>query len=142
MRLSEVLELTGAAKKTLYRWMEKHPTIDVADPASPLGHPFPRPVGNAGRAVVWNEEAVREWWAINGTTVGRHPENAETTTIPWSKLRQAMLVPPETYFDDALGREVVDDDMRLVRRYEQEGDEARLWFRNVSDAVYFKLKHG
>jgi predicted DNA-binding transcriptional regulator AlpA len=142
MRLSEILELTGAAKKTLYRWMEKHPTIDTPDPNSMLGHPFPRPVGNQGRAVVWDKEAVTAWWAINSTTVGRHPENAEMTTMPWTKYRAATREPIETMIDE-MGREIVlVDDLELVQRFEREGDEVRLWFRNVSDAVFFKLKYG
>jgi predicted DNA-binding transcriptional regulator AlpA len=133
MRLADVLAMTGATKKTLYRWMEKHPTIAEPDPDSTLGHPFPRPSGNEGRAVLWNREAVEAWWALNGATVGRHPENAEMTTMLWLSFRRAMLVNPE---------EGLQDDMALVRRYEREGAEVRLWFQNVSEAVYFKLKYG
>ncbi|MFC0307661.1 AlpA family phage regulatory protein, partial [Rhizorhabdus histidinilytica] len=140
MRLGEILNLTGAGKKTLYRWMEKHPTIDTSDPHSLLGHPFPRPTGNAGRAVVWDEKAVHDWWEANSTTVGRHPENAEVTTMSWEKFRKAMLEKPETQVDDNTGEEVfIEDDMALIQRFERQGDEVRLWFRNVTDAVFFKL---
>lgn len=143
MRLADILELTGAAKKTLYRWMEKHPTIGTADPDSLLGHPFPRPTGNAGRAVLWDERAVHVWWEANSTTVGRHPENAEVTTMSWEKFRIAMQVEPETKIDESTGeRIVIDDHMEPIQRFERHGDEVRIWFRTVSDAVFFKLSYG
>lgn len=143
MRLADILELTGAAKKTLYRWMEKHPSIDAPHPGSLLGQPFPRPTGNAGRAVLWDEKAVRDWWEANSTTVGRHPENVEATTMSWEKFRTAMLDERETDIDDHTGELIVIyDHMELIQRFERHGDEVRIWFGNVSDAVFFKLKYG
>ena len=141
MRLADVLALTGATKKTLYRWMERHPTIATPDPNSKLGHSFPRPYGNQGRAVLWDEAAVSQWWNDNSTTVGRHPENAEVTEIAWDAFRTAMLMQPNCYHDQESGEDVVEDDMALVMRFERRGDDAILTFKNVSDAVYFKLKY-
>lgn len=143
MRLNDVLQLTGAAKKTLYRWMEKHPAIDTPDPNSALGHPFPRPTGSAGRAVVWDEMDVRAWWSANGKTVGRHPPNAETLVMSWEKFRKAMLEAPLTEANEQGEPVTITDNMLLVQRFERAGDdEVHLWFRNVSDAVFFKLNYG
>lgn len=73
MRLNDILVLTGASKKSIYRWMDAHPTIATPDPDSLLGHAFPRPIDQAGRAMVWDEDAVSAWWRENAGTVGRHP---------------------------------------------------------------------
>ena len=142
MKVGEILALTGATKMTIYRWMERHPNVAVKDENTALGHPFPKPARKDGREVIWDEAAVREWWDANSAFVGRHSEEKASIVMPWSSLRNAMLVQPRSEIDDDTGEaRIVEDDMGLVQRYEKQGDQARLWFSNVSDAVLFKLKH-
>lgn len=133
MKVSEVLALTGASKPSLYRWMEKHPVLNEQDPHSPRGHPFPKPIKKEGREVIWDGDEVGAWWVANCETVGRQ---TETTTIPWSNYLAAMRATPEPHADGFT------DDMELILKMERVGPDVRLWFRNPSDAVFFKLKHG
>ena len=142
MKISEVLTLTDATKRTVYRWMEGHPSIPVEDKRSLLGHPFPRPMSKDGREVIWDESAVHAWWNDNAATLGRHPVETPTTTMPWISFRKAMLSEPQCEENDSSGDAAFfRDDMELVQRFERQGDQVRLWFRSVGDAVYFKLKH-
>lgn len=85
MRLNDILALTGASKKSIYRWMDAHPTITIPDPDSLLGHAFPRPVDQAGRAMVWDADAVSAWWRENAGTVGRHPVLKHNATFVHSR---------------------------------------------------------
>lgn len=39
------------------------------------------------------------------------------------------------------GEEVVDDHMDGLLRFERDGDDVRLWFRDANDAVLFKLTY-
>ena len=140
VRTAEVLSLTGASKPTLYRWMEKHPTLSAPTEHSLLGHPFPKPSGKEGREVVWDDHAVKRWWADNHGSVGRHPaDDGCSTTMQWDRFRSAMMKPPEVY--EANGEEVVDDHMDGLLRFERDGDDVRLWFRDANDAVLFKLTY-
>ncbi len=140
MRTAEILKLTGASKPTLYRWMEKHPTITQPNEHTLLGHPFPKPSGKQGREVIWDDDAVADWWAENRNSVGRHPtEDATSTTMRWERFRAAMLKPPEVLEEN--GEEVIDDHMAGVLRFEREGEDVRLWFRDANDAVLFKLTY-
>lgn len=142
MKVSDVLSLTGATKRSIYRWMESHPSVAVEDTRSLLGHPFPKPISKEGREVVWDESAVHAWWNDNAATLGRHPVETPTGTMPWTSFRKVMLSEPRSVENDSNGEmAVVSDDMDLVQRFERQGDQVRLWFRNVGDAVYFKLKH-
>lgn len=142
MKISEVLTLTGATKRSVYRWMEGHPSIAVEDTRSLLGHPFPRPMSKDGREVIWDESAVHAWWNDNAATLGRHPAETPTTTMPWTSFRKVMLSEPQCEEKDSSGGVAfLRDDMELVQRFERQGDQVRLWFRSVGDAVYFKLKH-
>ena len=50
-----------------------------------------------------------------------------------------MMKPPEVY--EANGEEVVDDHMDGLLRFERNGDDVRLWFRDANDAVLFKLTY-
>jgi predicted DNA-binding transcriptional regulator AlpA len=142
LKIAEIMSLTGASKPSIYRWMEKHPKLDQEHDSSLMGHSFPKPMRKEGREVIWDESAVHAWWDANAATVRRHSHEKPTTTIPWAKFREAMLQEPERDFDPASGEEKVIDDMELVQRFEREGAEVRVWFRNVSDAVFFKLRHG
>lgn len=140
VRTAEVLSLTGVSKPTLYRWMDKHPTLSVATEQSSLGHPFPKPSGKEGREVIWNDDAVKSWWADNRGSVGRHPsDDLCFATMDWKRFRAAMLTPPEVY--EEKGQEVVDDHMDGLLRFERDGDKARLWFRNADDKVMFVLTY-
>lgn len=104
--------------------------------------PFPKPISKEGREVVWDESAVHAWWNDNAATLGRHPVETPTSTMPWTSFRKVMLSEPRSVENDSNGEvAVVSDDMDLVQRFERQGDQVRLWFRNVGDAVYFKLKH-
>lgn len=141
MKIADILALTGANKASIYRWMEKHPDAAKPHRDTLLGHPFPRPIGKEGREVIWNEEAVHQWWGANQTVVGRNPSDRILTIMPWESLRSAMLETPESYRTED-GHEEVNDDMRLVKGWEWVNDhEVRVWFRNATDAVFFKLKH-
>ena len=140
MRTAEVLKLSGASKPTLYRWMEKYPTLPQPNEHTLLGHPFPKPSGKQGREVIWDDDAVTAWWAENKNSIGRHPtEDASTTTMRWERFRVAMMKPPEVYDND--GTEVIDDHMAAVLRFERDGDDVRLWFGDPNDAVLFKLTY-
>lgn len=140
MRLNDILALTGASKKSIYRWMDAHPTITIPDPDSLLGHPFPRPVNRAGRAMVWDADAVSAWWRENAGTVGRHPEEAAVIEIGYRSFRRATLMPPARFSNDD-GSVAVEDDLATIRKVEMNGDKVRIWFRAVSDAVLFKVKY-
>lgn len=135
----EILKLTGASKPTIYRWMEKHPTLDVRDEGSPLGHPFPKPQKKEGREVIWDGDEVRAWWAANARTIGRHPVEGQMITLPWDRYRAATLAAPDVYEED--GVMIINDHMKSILRIEHEGDQVRLWFRDPTDAVLFKLKY-
>lgn len=139
MKIAEILKLTGASKPSIYRWMEKHPTVEVRDKTSHLGHPFPKPREKDGREVIWDDGEVDAWWSVNAGTIGRHPTDGNTITMKWDRFRAAMLVIPQVYEEE--GVEFIDDDMALVHRFEKDGENVRLWFRDVSDAVLFKLKY-
>lgn len=140
VRTADVLKLTGASKPTLYRWMEKHPTLAQQNEHTLLGHPFPKPSGKQGREVIWDDDAVAAWWKENKNSVGRHPTgDATSTTMRWERFRAAMLKPPEVSEEN--GEEVIDDHMAGVLRFEREGEDVRLWFRDANDAVLFKLTY-
>jgi predicted DNA-binding transcriptional regulator AlpA len=139
MKLAEVLDMTGVGKKTIYRWMDNHPTLKAVDPNSLLGHPFPKPTNRDGRFVVWDGDEVRLWWSANARTIGRHPEEGTMITMTWERFRSAMLKPPE--IEDVNGEAVVEDHMRRVRRYEADGDNVRVWLHDANDAVLFKLTY-
>lgn len=140
MKLRDILALTGASKKSIYRWMEAHPTISVPDPDSLLGHAFPRPADRDGRAMVWDAEAVSAWWRQNGGTIGRHPEDAAVIEIGYRSFRRATLMQPVTFENDD-GSAAVEDDIASIRKFEVHGDKVRIWFGSVGDAVMFKLKY-
>ena len=59
--------------------------------------------------------------------------------IDGDDLSSAMMKPPEVY--EANGEEVVDDHMDGLLRFERNGDDVRLWFRDANDAVLFKLTY-
>lgn len=139
MVIAEIMTLTGASKPSVYRWMEKHPTLTMADPDSLLGHPFPKPVRKEGRTVHWDDDQVQQWWEANGTTVGRHPEDSPTIVMSWESFRRAMQIAPKLTPED--GVEVAHDHMDMVQQFQRRDDEVKLWFRNVSDAVLFKLTY-
>lgn len=140
MKLKDLLSLTGASKKSIYRWMESHPTIDCPDPDSLLGHPFPRPVERDGRAMVWDAEAVNAWWRQNAGTIGRHPEDAAVIEMGFRSFRRASLKEPKRFQNDD-GSVTIEDDIALIRKLEVHGDTVRLWFHSVGDAVMFKVKY-
>lgn len=140
-KLSDVMHHTGTGKTTIYRWMQKHPTLEYPHMGSLAGALFPQPAGKDGRVVYWDADKVRAWWAANEDIVGRESKNA-VIVIPWESFRQAMVeaerlteVNPDTGEDV-----VVSDDNLLWHRVERHGDEARMWFNEVNDAVYYKLK--
>lgn len=141
-KIADLIRECATGRTTIYRWMEKHPTLDIADPASPLGHPFPKPVGKEGREVLWDASEVSAWWSANSETVGREARNP-TFLMPWTSYRKAMKDAKRvTKRDEKTGEEiVVSDDLEMVQRYERQGEQVRLWFRDVNDAVYFKLKY-
>ena len=139
MNIAEILKLTGASKPSIYRWMEKHPTLAVADPSSPLGHTFPKPRSKVGRTVIWDEHEVRSWWDANSRVIGRHPEEGPTTTMSWERFRAATLIPPQ--ISEVEGEQVIDDHLEVIHKFEREGDNVRLWFRDATDAVIFKLTY-
>lgn len=139
MVIAEILELTGASKPSIYRWMDKHPTLAMADPDSLLGHSFPKPVRKEGRTVHWDDDEVRQWWEANGNTVGRHPEDTPTIVMSSESFRRAMQIAPKMIEVD--GEEVVDDHMDMVQQFERRDDEVKVGFRNISDAVLFKLTY-
>lgn len=138
MRFADIIELTGTKQRTLYNWMEKHPTVATPDSESLLGHPFPRPTGNAGRALLWDADAVRAWWAANKSTVGRHPKDSASAIICWDRYRAAMMEPPTP----GEGDEPDQDHMAGIVTTEREGDNVKLTFRSVNDAIMFKLTYG
>ena len=137
--IAEVLELTGVGKASLYRWMSEHPTLAKADADSQVGHPFPKPTRKQGREVLWNEDVVKNWWEANSTLVGRHPEGC-TVVMPWPRFRKAMLKRPRVFSNDD-GSEIVEDHMDMVESFDRRLDDARVRFRSVEDAIWFKLKY-
>ena len=141
MKIADITELTGTTKAAIYRWMEKHPKLNFAHEDTLTGHPFPKPIRKEGREVVWDDDTVIAWWNDNAQVIGRHSGETLSTTIPWTSFRKVMLIPPEIDVNEETGEETVYDDMELVERYRREGKNVRLWFKDVSDAVFFKLKH-
>jgi len=146
MRIDDIMKLTGASKATIYRWMEKHPTLETLDSSAnapfnsaPLGAPFPRPQRKEGRAVIWDEGEVHEWWQANESHIGRHPEQSNVIDLGYDRFRAAMSHPVDVYEDDD-GNEVIEDPMASIARFEREGDQVRIWFADATDAVLFKIK--
>lgn len=140
MKIADIMNLTSASKATIYRWMESHPTLTVADPSSPLGHSFPKPFKKEGRVVIWDGAEVEEWWRANERTIGRHPEESTVIEMPWDRFRLAMQKPPAVYEDED-GNEIVEDHMAGVIKYEARDGIARIWFHDLNDAVLFKLTY-
>lgn len=146
MRIDDIMKLTGASKATIYRWMERHPTIASDDPSSAagfddgvLGSPFPKPERKEGRAVFWNEDQVHQWWQANSNYLGRHPEESNVIELPYARYRAAMSHPVDSYEDED-GNQVIDDPIASVTRYERHGEQARVWFADATDALLFKIK--
>lgn len=145
MRIDEIMNLTGASKATIYRWMERHPTLGGLDGAGAelanglLGVPFPRPQRKEGRAVIWDEGEVRQWWDANESHIGRHPEQSNMIELPYERYRAAMSYPVDVYRDDD-GNEVIEDPMASITKIEREGSQVRIWFADATEAVLFKIK--
>ena len=142
MKIADVLKLTNVSNSTLYRWMEKHPTME-----SPLGdrwtgRPFPRPKKKKkeGRVVVWDEKEVLEWWDANASTISKHPNESPSILMDYQDYRTALDCKKEKRFDEELDRFVYEDDFRLIWRTEFEGDDVRLWFRHKTDQIKFMLR--
>ena len=140
-KLADVMHHCEAGKTTVYRWMQKHPTMTSPKPNSLAGTAFPQPIGKDGRVVYWDADAVRAWWAANRETVGRESKNA-VIVIPWESFRASMTkTESEPADNEETGQSAVEsDDNRLWYRVERHGEEARIWFHEVEDAVLYKLK--
>lgn len=138
--IGDVLKLTGVGKATIYRWMNRHPTMRTGRPDSLGGHPFPKPLRKKGREVLWDKSVVESWWTANKDLVGRHPDESNIIIMPWPKFREAMLKRPRLLrMED--GSEVIEDDMDMVESFDRKLDDVRVRFRSVEDAVWFKLKY-
>lgn len=138
MTIDDVLKMTKVSKPTLYRWMESHPKLSDAGEDSLLGHTFPKPEAKDGRTVLWSRKNVEAWWADNKAVVGRHPTEPSIIVIPWAVYRNATLTKPKAH--EVNGQVMIDDHMAKIRRAEKQGDQVKLWFGEIEDAVMFKLR--
>lgn len=147
MRIADIMELTGASKATIYRWMDRHPTLASGSKLSAVGESegalpgttFPKPERKEGRVVIWNENEVLEWWKANEDHIGRHPEESHIIELPYARYRAAMSYPVKVHEDED-GNQVVEDYMASVTKTERNGDLVRIWFADITDAVLFKIK--
>lgn len=142
MKIADVLKLINVSNSTLYRWMEKHPTME-----SPLGdrwtgRPFPKPKKKKkeGRIVVWDEKEVDEWWAANAATISKHPNENPNILMSFQDFQTALNWKTKIPFDELLDQSIYENDFRLFTRIEPEGDDLRIWFKNKTDQIKFMLR--
>lgn len=138
--IADILKLTKVGKATIYRWIDRHPTMVVADLSSLTGHPFPRHVRKEGREVLWDAAEVEKWWAANADIVGRHPSDGPTVIMKWEKFRQAMMKRPRE-FEAEDGTVTVEDDMEMVVEFSRLLGNVRVKFASLDEAVLFRLKY-
>jgi predicted DNA-binding transcriptional regulator AlpA len=142
VRTKAVLALTGASLATLYRWMERHPKLTEAEPDSPRGHAFPKPIGKEGREVIWDESAVDAWWTANADSVRRDLREKPVITLTPARFGEVMgTLTRSIDEEDSERRETRRRDFLSIRGIDPRGDQVRLTFDSISDAMLFKLKY-
>ena len=141
MKLEDIIFKIDVPKRTLYRWMEKHPNVSIKDTNSLLGHPFPAAIGRKGKEKIWDAATVDAWWHANARSVGRHPLESSDLTLAldlWGSLTPGIEFNRRTNED---GFETIDTDWYMIKTVEIKGSVVRVTFRSAVDAMKFKLKY-
>lgn len=144
MKIAEIAMLTEAKPRTIYRWMDHHPSVPNPQADSLLGHPFPKPIGKEGREVIWDEAGVHAWWEANRSWLGRHPQEGESTVVSDNGFLTAMSEQVEEYIPDPTTNSLLPvHPLAKIEAVERIAPgKLRVTFRTVADAVEFKLRWG